>query len=229
MSRDLVPTFLAAFRQIKPRTPFPELSVEFYPFAHLNSTIRLRSGRISVRISDLLASAPEPVIEALAHILLRKLYRKPIPRLYNTRYRRYTGRKDIAAKSALIRQIRGRKQLTSPRGKYYDLTEIFEELNGAYFHGLLGQPVLSWSPAAARRNLGHYDPAHNAVLISRIFDTPRVPRFVLQYVMYHEMLHLKYPVRLKGSRRCVHSPEFQKEERLFPLWREAEALLKQLS
>jgi hypothetical protein len=75
---------------------------------------------------------------------------------------------------------------------------------------------MSWSQTKTRRILGHYDPAHNAIIISRIFDHVAVPRYVLEYIVYHEMLHLKHPVRLRGSRRCVHSAEFQAEEKLFP-------------
>jgi predicted metal-dependent hydrolase len=55
-----------------------------------------------------------------------------------------------------------------------------------------------------------------------------VPRYVLEYIVYHEMLHLKHPVKLRGSRRCVHSAEFQAEERLFPQVNEANAFLKRL-
>ena len=58
----------------------PEFRVEFYPFANVNNTIRLREAVIHVRISDLLEGAPESVLEAIAHILLAKLYRKPIER-----------------------------------------------------------------------------------------------------------------------------------------------------
>lgn len=226
--RDLEPTFLAVFRELKPRTALPAMEVGFYPFAHINNTIRLREGRVLVRLSDLLQTAPEMVLEALAHILLRKLYRHPIPAVYNTRYRRFIGQKEIAAKAQLIRQIRGRKQLSTPQGRHYDLEQIFEALNQQFFQGLMARPSLSWAQAASRRNLGHYDPAHNAILISRIFDSPRVPQTALAYVMYHEMLHLRFPVRMKGSRRCVHSAEFRQEERRFPGWAEAEALLKLL-
>lgn len=226
--RDLEPTFLAVFRELKPRTTLPVMEVDFYPFAHINNTIRLRQGRVLVRLSDLLQTAPEMVIEALAHILLRKLYRRPIPEVYNSRYRRFIGQKDMVAKAHLIRQIRGRKQLSSPLGEHYDLEAIFDDLNQRFFQGWMGRPNLSWAQAAARRNLGHYDSAHNAILISRVFDRPEVPRFLLEYVLYHEMLHLRFPVRMKGSRRCVHSAEFRAQERLFPGWEEAEAWLKRL-
>ena len=226
--RDLEPTFLAVFRELKPRTPLPAMEIGFYPFAHLNNTIRLRQGRVLVRLSDLLQTAPEPVIEALAHILLRKLYRRAIPESYNARYRRFIGRKEIVAQTHLIRQIRGRKQLGSPQGLHYDLEALFDDLNQRFFQGWMGRPNLSWAQAAARRNLAHYDPAHNAILVSRVFDSPRIPREVLEYVLYHEMLHLRFPVRMRGSRRCVHSAEFRQEERRFPGWAEAEAALKRL-
>ena len=76
--------------------------------------------------------------------------------------------------------------------------------------------------------LGHYDAAHNTIVVSRIFDGPKVPRYAIEYLMYHEMLHLKHPVRVRAGRRCVHSREFQAEERLFPELEEAKAFLKQL-
>lgn len=227
-TRDLEPTFLAVFREVKPRTPLPALEVGFYPFAHVNNTIRLREGRILVRLSDLLQTAPEVVLEALAQILLRKLFRKPVPEVYNARYRRYLGQKEIAAKANLIRQLRGRKVLRPPQGAVHDLEDIYDELNQRFFGGWMARPVLGWAATASRRNLGHFDPAHNTILISRIFDTLRLPRFVLEYVLYHEMLHLRFPVKMRGSRRCVHSSEFREQERRFPRWQEAEALLKQV-
>ena len=51
---------------------------------------------------------------------------------------------------------------------------------------------------------GMTDPAHNTIVVSRIFDQPSVPRHAIEYLVYHEMLHLRHPVKLRGSRRCVH-------------------------
>jgi hypothetical protein len=224
----LEPAFLAVFRELKPRTPPPPFEIAFYPFAHINHTIRLRQGRVLVRLSDLLQTAPEPVMEALAQILLRKLYRRPIPEVYNARYRRFIGQRAITAKAQLIRQIRGRKPEAVARGRHFDLGALFDDLNQRFFQGWMARPNLGWAASAARRNLGHYDPAHNAILISRVFDSPSMPRFVLEYVLYHEMLHLRHPITQRGSRRCVHGAEFRREERRFPQWAEAEAALKRL-
>lgn len=228
MRAGLLEIFQESYLELRPGTSIPELKIEFFAFANLNNTIRLRSGRLLVRLSDLLEGAPESVLRAIAHILLAKIYRKPIDRGHSARYRKYVGSHEVVRKAHLVRQIRGRKKLRPARGHFYDLDMIFEELNSRFFHGLMARPRMSWSQARTRRILGHYDPAHNAIVISRIFDHPAIPRYVLEYIVYHEMLHLKYPVRLRGSRRCVHSKDFQQEERLFPRLADANAFLKRL-
>ena len=106
-----------AYRELRPRAPIPHFRAEFYPFANVNNTIRLREGVLHIRFSDLLEGAPENVIEAIAHILLAKIYKKPIESLHATRYRRYVGSHDLSAKAHLVRQMRGRKRIESAQGK----------------------------------------------------------------------------------------------------------------
>ena len=97
----------------------PALDVRFRRFVSLNTTIRLRDGQLIVRLSDLLQHAPESVHQAIAHILLAKLYRKPIDRGHSDRYRRYT-RSDVGSRQAeRTRQERGRKQITTALGEVY--------------------------------------------------------------------------------------------------------------
>jgi hypothetical protein len=220
--------FQKTYRELKPRAPLPELRVAFYPFANINSTIRVRDKKVHARISDLLEGAPDSVLEAIAHILLSKIYRKPIAPLHSTRYRRYVSSHDIRTKAQLVRQLRGRKRIESAQGEVYDLDQIFEDLNRRFFHGLLARPRLTWSMSHARRSLAHYDPAHNAIVVSRAFDQKSVPQYAIEYIVYHEMLHLKHPVKLRGTRRCVHGAEFQAEEKLFPDLDRAKAFLKKL-
>lgn len=228
MREGLLEIFQETYRELRPASAIPELKIEFFAFANVNNTIRLRNGKLLVRLSDLLEGAPGAVLRAIAHILLAKMYRRPIDRGQAARYRKYLASHDIVRKAHLVRQIRGRKRLRSARGHFYDLDLVFEELNTRFFHGLMARPRMSWSQTKTRRILGHYDPAHNAIIISRIFDHPAVPSYVLEYIVYHEMLHLKHPVRLRGSRRCVHSPEFHAEEKLFPHMADANAFLKRL-
>jgi predicted metal-dependent hydrolase len=228
MHPELTHIFEEEYRALRPRAPMPPIDVRFYRFTSLNTTIRLREGRIKVHLSDLLEGAPEPVLRAIAHILLAKLYRKPIDAVQSNRYRRFTSSEAIVRQSERIRQTRGRKRISTASGEHYHLEEIFDTLNTRFFHGLMGRPQLTWSEHSARRLLGHYDAAHNTIMVSRVFDRRNTPRYAIEYLMYHEMLHLRHPVKAKNGRRCVHSREFQAEEKLFPELEQARKYLKTL-
>lgn len=224
----MLPLLHEVYRELRPRAPIPDMDLQFYPFANINNTIRLAEGRMKLRLSDLLEGAPEPVLKAIVHILLAKIYRKPIDARHTSRYRRYVASRDMVEKAQQVRQIRGRKRLESAQGKYYDLDEVFETLNTRFFHGLLGRPRMSWSAESARHLLGHYDPAHNAIIISKVFDQARVPRLAMEYIVYHEMLHLRHPVKMRGTRRSVHGKEFRADENAFPQIEEARLFLRTL-
>ncbi len=228
VSVPLIDIFAEEYRELRPRAPIPALDIRFRRFTSLNTTIRLREGTLHVRLSDLLEASPDAVHHAIAHILLAKLYRKPIAAGHADRYRRYVSSEAVAKGAEHIRLTRGRKRISTHIGRCYNLHEVFESLNTRFFHGLLGRPTLTWSAHAARRMLGHYDAAHNTIVVSRVFDQPDTPRCAVEYLLYHEMLHLKHPVRVKAGRRCVHSREFQAEERLFPELAEAKEYLKRI-
>jgi hypothetical protein len=224
----LMEIFEQEYRELRPRAPMPAIKARFYRFTSLNTTIRLRAGELRVHLSDILEAAPEPVLRAIAHILLAKLYRKPIDAGHASRYRRFSTSEAVVRRTEQVRRLRGRKRIVSAQGDRFDLDEVFETLNRRFFHGLLGRPVLTWSEHSARRLLGHYDAAHNTIMVSRIFDRPGTPRYAVEYLMYHEMLHLKHPVTVRQGRRCVHPAAFQAEERLFPELDQAKAYLKTL-
>jgi hypothetical protein len=128
----------------------------------------------------------------------------------------------------LLKQTRGRKHADGPEGEHYQLDPLFDELNHRFFDGMLAKPRLGWSRNRSRTMLGHYDPSHHTIVISRIFDQPEVPRLALEYVMFHEMLHLRYPVEHHRTRRCIHTREFRQAEKNFPQLREAREMLKKL-
>lgn len=220
--------FRTVFCDLRPRTAVPTIAISFCQFANANAFIQLRQGQIEVRITDVLHGAPDEVLEALAYILLSKLYRRPVPREFATRYRRYLLRKDVRERISHVRRERGRKEVASAAGNTYNLDEIFDEVNATYFHGLMARPTLGWSIRKSRQTLGHYDASHNTIVLSRILDSPDVPRLAAAYVMYHEMLHIRFPTEHRGARRCVHTREFKMEERKFAGFEEAKAILKAL-
>jgi hypothetical protein len=218
--------FTRVFRELKPRTAIPAVRVKFYKFANANSSVRWDESGLDFRITDVLDGAPSAILESLAHILMSKLLRRPSPRIHAERYRRYLNRKEMRRSLQLVKQARGRKFVSGPQGDCYDLHSIFDRLNQAYFHGLMAQPLLGWSRRPSRVLLGHYDPSHNAIILSRLLDRPAVPTLVIEYILFHEMLHLRFPVEHRGARRCVHTREFKEAEKQFPQLREAKQLLK---
>lgn len=222
--------FLRVFRTLKPRTAPPAFRVLFKPYANLDSKIRLEAGHemIEVRMSDQLRVAPDSVREALAWVLLGKLYRKAIPPEIERCYKSFVNRADVRKRALELRRERGRKRLVHPKGGVFDLEALFEDLNVRFFEGELSRPALGWSLRPSRRLLGHYDPAHHAIVISSIFDTPKTPRYVVEYILYHEMLHIKHPTEYRTERRCVHTPAFKAEESRFPRYEEALRYLKRM-
>ncbi len=228
VAADFIPIFEQEYRALRPRAPMPPILVRFRRFTSLNTRVSLREGQIQVSLSDLLEGAPESVIRAIAHILLAKLYKRPIDAAHNLRYKRFAYSAAVTRQTELIRGARGNKRFSGPEGRFYHLEEVFDSLNTRFFGGLLGRPELTWSEQFAKRSLGHYDAAHNMIVVSRVFDRPSSPRYAIEYLLYHEMLHLKHPVTRRGLRRCVHSREFKAEERLFPQLKEALAFIKRL-
>lgn len=220
--------YARVFRELRPRPAAPEIEIQFRRFANLNSSIRMVNGRIVVRMSDLLEGAPAPVLESLAYILVSKMLRLAVPAAHIRRYRLFVGRREVRRSVHLVRQQRGRKFLSGPAGRCYHLEEIFEEMNRRFFNGLMARPQLGWSRRESRTVLGHFDPSHNAIILSRLLDRGAVPRLVLEYVMYHEMLHLKFPVELRSGRRVIHGAEFRAAEKTFPGFGEAKAMLRRL-
>jgi predicted metal-dependent hydrolase len=101
-------------------------------------------------------------------------------------------------------------------------------LNQRFFHCQIPASRLGWSHQNARRILGHYDSGHGTIMISRKLDSPAVPRYLVEYVVYHEMLHIRFPVERRGQRRVVHSREFREAEKKFPKYELACRQIKHL-
>ncbi len=207
--------FAEAYHGLEREQPCPSIGVEYYRFVGINHTVRLREGRLLVRLSDLFRRAPAPVMEALASILLAKLYRQEVPRAARAAYREFSNSPEMRRKDRASRRKRGRKLLAGPEGDRYDLTLLFDELNREYFKGRLPAVRLGWSLRKSRRILGHFDPSHRSITLSRWLDHPRVPEVVVRYVLFHEMLHAKLLARSFFDVRNPHSRQFREEEQTF--------------
>jgi predicted metal-dependent hydrolase len=224
---ELEQIFVTAHREIRPRTPVPEIKIEFFPFAGLNHTARLHENRLKIRVSDIFANAPLDVYRSLALILLAKLYRKKIDDSYHRTYRSFILTEDIQERARVARIGRCRHRRTrGSRGSHIDLEEVFNRLNDYYFKNELAKPRLSWSVKRAHYVLGRFDSTQNTIFISRIFDSTEIPLYVVEYVMFHEMLHVKHHSQVQHSRLIVHTPDFKHEEKEFSMYAEAKSWLK---
>lgn len=190
----------------------PHFIVVYHPYADLTHTIRLRGDAAYVRLSDALCGAPSAVVEAAAAILLGRIFRRqPPPELLEI-YRRFSYARPTRRRLLLLRRSRIRRRECHPAGKHHALGPLYERLNQRYFAGLLTRPHLGWSARAWRAQLGCFDPALRQILINQRLDEEGIPEYVVAYVLYHEMLHQKHPMRFGRCRRESHSARFRAEE-----------------
>ncbi|MEP6703603.1 MAG: hypothetical protein ABJB34_02245, partial [Acidobacteriota bacterium] len=142
-----------AFRTLDRDRAIPDIDVTYYPYVGLNQTIRVRNGGVFVRIADMCRDMPSDPHHALAFILVAKLLRKRVPRKADEVYSRFIDSPEMRDRSSDRKRSHGRKVVTTHRGEFYDLDEMFENLNFWYFGGQLPKPVLTWSTKKTYRIL----------------------------------------------------------------------------
>jgi hypothetical protein len=162
-------------------------------------------------------------------LLLSRVFRRKAPRSLVEPYLNYA--RSNRTRSRVSQMRRGRVRLASagPQGRQFDLERMFEQLNKKYFAGALQRPNIGWSTRSWRRQFGCYDPGPNQILLNRRMDHPGVPQIVVEYVLYHEMLHVKHPTRRSGCSLVSHSPEFRAEEKHFTDFARARRILDHLA
>ncbi len=148
-------------------------------------------------------------------ILLSKLFRRTPDKLAVAQYRHYLHRPDTRQMLHSAKQIRGRKRILPPDGTVYDLRKLFDELNSHYFNGSIPPLRIGWSVKGSRTTLGHYDPSHHMIVLTKLLDSEAATELAVKYVLFHEMLHLKHPTEYRTLRRCVHTREFKEAEKQF--------------
>jgi|TARA_B100001971_G_C18213060_1_gene552012 hypothetical protein len=92
------------------------------------------------------------------------------------------------------------------------LEESFNRINDKHFFGQIEQPNLVWGTNSLRK-LGHYEYGSDTISMSTIFR--KLDQELLDYVMYHEMLHKKHKFNNKNGRNHHHTKEFRDNERAF--------------
>jgi hypothetical protein len=171
--------------------------------------VKTKGDLISIRLHRMFLDAGNEVIREIARFVKR---RKDSTRLIRDFIRK--NRNSLENKNRSYRKVAIRTH-----GKYHDLRELFGTVNDQYFGGKINASI-SWGKkiprwAVRKRTLGSYSHRTNTIWINPVLDRRNIPRYLLKFIVYHEMLHCAIPVKKKNGRRLVHSPEFKKCERLF--------------
>jgi hypothetical protein len=212
------------------RDAFPDfrnadIDAAYYPYIGLTHTIRRKRPGWIVRISDHCRHAPRQVLEAIVMILGCKVMRRRPRQEYLRTYRLFRRDPGIEEAVRMRRKMRGRKHLGGEAGRHYSLGEIYRELNSIYFNNQIEIAGIGWGLRRSRKRMGHYDPAHHTITLSPVLDAPAVPAFVVQYIVYHEMLHAVFENASGPGRKRHHFAEFRRAEEAFPHFASAKKFL----
>jgi hypothetical protein len=202
-----------------------EVVATFYPYIGLTHTFRRQKSRWVMRISDHCRRAPRQVLEAIAIILGCKVLHRRAPQEMVRTYKQFSEETAVQASVRERRRLRGRKLISVMGGASHSLSDIFQEVNRLYFNDQIEVRTLGWGPRISWARLGHYDPIHHTITISRALDSPRVPRFVVAFVLYHEMLHGLFFSSSPAGWKRHHPQEFRRAEKSHPDYLRAKKFL----
>jgi SprT-like family. len=108
-------------------------------------------------------------------------------------------------------------------GRRYDLREVFSTLNTAYFNGRLVS-YIRWNKSNWRSYqtffIDRQGRRNSLISIAQTYNRPDVPRYAIEGIVYHEMLHIVIPPYKRGFQNVIHGAEFKRAERQFPFFRE---------
>jgi hypothetical protein len=193
-----------------------EVRAAFYPYIGLTHTIRRKGMTWVVRLSDHCRHAPRPVLEAVITLLAYKALRRRVPKRAVETYDAWRKTPGIDDAVSARRSSKGRKRFDDQKGRHHSLEEISREVNRRFFNDQVEIRKIGWGVRRSWGRLGHYDPSHNTITLSPVLDAHKVPRFVVSFIVYHEMLHAVFEGAADYGFRRHHPPEFRRAEKSHP-------------
>lgn len=189
---------------------------------HSVITLRQRAGMLRVGLHHMFLGAPPPVLEVLVRYITAASGSEE-GRAMSVLIGRY-----IHENHHRLRASRPPLQPLKSAGEVHDLLQLFRRVNERYFEGS-HDALVTWGRAsrsrgaevegrrASRRSikLGSYSAVERLIRIHPALDKAWVPRYFVEYVLYHEMLHHVIPASRVCGRAVLHPPEFHEREREF--------------
>ncbi len=204
------------------RLPRATLEIALYLTSNLYQ-IRARGHEPRLTAHEGFVSAPADVLDDLLQVLHR-------PRRANAAIRRLR----IYAAGAEFRQVEADLLAAlahdgSPsrqaQGAHHDLNAAFDRVNRRHCGGGMARPHLKWSRTPMRSKFGHYDLLEDTVVVNVSLDDARVPAYVVDFIVYHELLHKSLGIRMVNGRRRAHTTAFRDAERAYPRYQEIRRFL----
>lgn len=199
-------------------------TLEIYPYSSKLYSFSLNAGRPVLQLHEALDLMNESDCVQLAHCLRAHRW-TDLRRLIANYQERTPQCKEISLHFQNIKTNPVHKD--QPHGKYYDLEEVFNNCNRRLFGGKMPRPrVLHWSAKVNHSTMGSYNINEDILMVNKGLDRGDVPAYVLDFVMYHELLHKALGIRNSGTRRMAHTREFREFEKRHPDYERAEAFIQ---
>ena len=198
------------------------VAVEIHDNTHTMLTFQRNRSLWRLRLHHMFLAAPDEVLQSLAR------YVKLGDAQASAHLDKFIEGNKLFIRRLSPEQMRRRMRL-EPEGQHHDLGRIFERLNVRYFANRINAAI-TYGPAprvaGPRKSIkmGSYSADSKVIRIHPALDQPVVPRYFVEWIVFHEMLHHVYRVRRgENGRRCVHPPEFMAHEKRFHDYRRAQA------
>ncbi len=195
-------------------------SVQFKDYSSLRATLKKRNGSYYFTLAREFKDTDVSVQIGLYCHLFEKLFGRKFSEAdsYIRTYKNFIKSQKAELITDHLARLHGR-QVSIDKGKIHSLDPLLANVCSTYsisFNGLV-----SYSKEKSFRRLGFYDSARNRIVISKSLDDKRVPSYVIEFVLYHELLHSVIDVEFK-SKRVVHSKKFREAEEKFVLKKESD-------
>ncbi|MBI2136328.1 SprT-like domain-containing protein [Candidatus Woesearchaeota archaeon] len=189
-------------------------------FNDYNANIRLYNNQIELRLCRKWKQIDKEIVIGLVQSLLLKILKKDY--LKNN-----TTKKHESINIDLYNNFVKNLHIAAPKNKIDNiLLESFNKVNDTYFFGQIECPNLVWGSSSIRK-LGSYDYKTDTITISEALRN--CEKEMLDYIVYHEMLHKKFKFSSKGTKNRFHSREFKDAEKKFKNAEEIERRLKYIN
>jgi hypothetical protein len=216
----------ATFKTMGTAYGYDQVKVDYASYKEFKSTWQRLGRTVSFEISDYLGAARPEVLGDFAQALYERIEKRTPGCVYSPRLKAYLESDDFVLRNQATYVRRSRNLTRTALGRHFDLRETYRRLVDSGTVSPSKNVSLHWTKSGNRMRVGYCSVLMRVVAISSLLDNEKVPDFVHEYVLYHELLHLEDG--LSDGRRH-HTPEFKARERQHPRWKESEEWLRKLA